>query len=247
MSHVGECVHPAVGLQPIEGAGIRVIAVERRTARAGPAAAGIVRRAGVAVVARQDVRREHAAHRRNARIVSALVVVVANHRGVNAPTRGIAAVRGAGVPVVAPDRGVDAARRRRARVGRAGVVVVAADRRIRRSPPSPCTCRSCRRCRHCTRSACRRSPWPGRRSRWCRGCFVAHDRRVHARRPVAARQLCTRRCRCSDRGVHAARRRVTCPWCTAVVVARDRRVRAARRRVARIRRARIAVVAGDRW
>src|SRR5207249_2439347 len=109
-------------------ADVPVVAVECGAADAHPAAAPIVRRAGVAVVAGRRVVGVHAARGRIAGVVGADVAVVAVGReAADADSAAAPIIEGAGVPVAARGRvvGVDAPRGGVAAVVGAGVAVAA--------------------------------------------------------------------------------------------------------------------------
>src|SRR6185503_12915851 len=112
-------------------AAVPVVAAERRPAGALALPARVVRRAGVAIVARRRIGFEDAPLGRIAGVVGAGVLIVAADRRADAPAVGVAGVPiRAGVAVVAGDvrgRRVDALAAD-AGVPGAGVLVVAGDR-----------------------------------------------------------------------------------------------------------------------
>src|SRR5262249_37615787 len=123
----------------VRRADVPVVTVGRRTADARTAAAGVVRRAGAAVVTRRGVVAVHAPCRRVAGIVRAGAAVVAGSRyAIAAPLRIAGAEDRAGVvngagPTRVRGMGL-AARAGVAEVRRAGVPVVAVDLRAGAEP-----------------------------------------------------------------------------------------------------------------
>src|SRR6185503_18902654 len=115
-------------------AAVPVVAAERRPAGALALPARVVRRAGVAIVARRRIGFEDAPLGRIAGVVGAGVLIVAADRRADAPAVGVAGVPiRAGVLVVAGDRGPDAPAVAVALVvGGAGIAVVAGGARRRR-------------------------------------------------------------------------------------------------------------------